>query len=400
MITEKKRLLFVTTSYPRFEGDIAGSFLLPLVDKLRNDYNICVMFPSKSTDKHNNLNHLPFTYFFNPRWQLLTANHGIPEMLTSKPWLALQLPFLLVGMILNIIKHSKIADVVITNWLLPGGLAGAIASMLTKKPHIVICHSAGVHFLMALPFKKVLFNFILKHTSKMILVTPFLLEKLSPLIAKDCDKIEVIPLGVDLETFNLPVDTTAVRQKYGIPVNSKVVLFIGRITSIKGPDILIKALSGFPEITLVVVGRGENIDYYKKLAAENGVNAIFPPEVTGEQKIKLLKMADVVVVPSRKMNNNRTEGAPVVIIEAMAAGKIIVAARTGGIPLMIDDDVSGKLFEPENINALRQLLQQIFQDQHFYYKLATEAKKLATKYDINKVAESYSHIIRRLNQNE
>ena len=156
----KKRILFITTSYPRYEGDISGSFFIPLLNEIKKEYDITVIAPDDSKIEFYESDVLRFKYFFINKWQKLTYNEGILENLTLNPLLIFQVPFLFITIFFKILTSSKDYDLIITNWLLPSGLAGAIVSRITNKPHLVIEHSAGIHTLLNMPFKKFLFKFI------------------------------------------------------------------------------------------------------------------------------------------------------------------------------------------------------------------------------------------------
>ncbi|MEW5821782.1 MAG: glycosyltransferase family 4 protein [Cyanobacteriota bacterium] len=400
MINENKiKILFISTSYPRFKGDMAGKFFIPLVEKLNETYCVDVLAPDDICVDFDNKTFKPFQYFPVKSWQKLTYSDGIPENISQKPLTIFLFPFLLITMIFKIFAMASNYDVIITNWLLPSGLAGAIVSKLTKKPHILIEHSAGVHYLLKLPFKKQLFNFIFKYTDKLIFVSPYLQEKLSDLIS-DKNKVDIIPMGINLDLFKPAEDINEIKRKYNISLNNKLVLYMGRLVQIKGLELLIKALSGIENTTLLIAGDGTNIENYKNLARVNNVNAIFLGPIDDEDKINILNISDIVVVPSIELKNSRTEGTPVVIIEAMAAGKVILASNVGGIPYIIENNKNGLLFNSTNFNEIREGLKHIFHNEDLYCKLANEAKISAQKYDINSVSKKYIEIIDKVKQHE
>lgn len=394
MNQEKKlNILFVTTSYPRFSGDLAGCFFLPLVNKLRQNFKVTVLAPSDIKVKEFDEDIVRFRYFFFSAWQKLAYYDGIPENLSKSAYLLIQLPFLFFSLLYNIFVLGKKYDLIITNWLLPGGFAGAIYSALSGKPHFIIEHSAGVHFLLRFPFKQILLNYILRHTDKLILVTPFLLEKLSLLLETKLTDIEIIPMGVDFDLFNVNLSVDELKIKYFIPQQHSVLVFMGRLVEIKGLDVLMRAIEGIDNLTLIVAGHGERLQFYTEMAQKLNLNVKFLGAVKGDNKLEILKLADIVVVPSLKLPDSRTEGAPVIIMEAMATEKIIIASRTGGISYMIQDKVNGLLFDSSDIDTLHDLIIEVLEKKDFYYNLAIQAKKSSQDYDINIIVDQYKTLI-------
>lgn len=395
MSNSKKKILLVTTSYPRFQNDIAGCFLELLNNELSQKFDITVLAPDDIAIKQSNKSIIRFTYFFHKKFHRLTYNSGIPENLTNSIFSVIQLPFLFLSLLYSIHKYSFKKHLIITNWLLPCGICGAVISKITGIPHLVIEHSAGIHFLKNLPFKKLLISF-LENYSTIIFVSPYLQNIFHTISKKQTSNTFIIPMGIDIEQFNININTKEVKEEINIPIDNKVILFSGRLEEIKGLHILLKALQNIEKVTLIVIGNGKKKSYYQDIARKLQVNAQFLGVITGNKKAQLFKLADIIVVPSIITKNKRTEGAPTVIMEAFAAGKSVIASNSGGIPFIINDNENGKLFKPSDYKELHQILKHIFQDQHFYYKLCEEAKESAQNYHYKKIAQSYTEVINQL----
>jgi glycosyltransferase involved in cell wall biosynthesis len=131
-----------------------------------------------------------------------------------------------------------------------------------------------------------------------------------------------------------PLDREPARRSLGLPPNGTLVAWIGRISREKGLDVLIDALAEPPAIqaVLAVIGDGPDRSFVQQRAATRGVEdrVRWLGMVPGSSD--LLRAFDLVVISSR------TEGTPMVLLEAMAAGVPIVTTRVGGIP----DVVSGE----------------------------------------------------------
>jgi len=162
------------------------------------------------------------------------------------------------------------------------------------------------------------------------------------------EKIVVIPNGVDVERFKsaLPADLS----QYGIPPGGRTLLFVGRLDPQKGPRLLLRAVKGLlpvhRNLHLLMVGDGplatDLKEWVRAQQLEQQIHfAGWRPDVPS-----LLKACDALVLPSR------WEGMPNVVLEAMAAGRPVVATRVEGVSELVTDRETGLLVEPGSIEAL------------------------------------------------
>jgi D-inositol-3-phosphate glycosyltransferase len=158
-------------------------------------------------------------------------------------------------------------------------------------------------------------------------------------------RVEVIPLGVDLERFQ-PRDRATARRALGVGTDERILLAIGRIQPLKGLDILIRALADMTDRTgvrLLVIGGDDRaqpeIARLRATADEVGVAdavAFVGPVPHGDLPV-YYNAADLVVVPSFY------ESFGLVAVEAMASGVPVVASRVGGLASTVADGRTGYL---------------------------------------------------------
>ena len=163
--------------------------------------------------------------------------------------------------------------------------------------------------------------------------------------------VATIPPGVDLECFT-PGDPAAARAELGLAPDCLVFAFVGRIQPLKAPDVLLRAAAELlrrqPElrsrlVVLVVGGPSgsglERPEILHKLAADLGINDVvrFLRPQGGPDLTRVYRAADVVAVPSYN------ESFGLVALEAQACGTPVVAAAVGGLPVAVDNGVSGVL---------------------------------------------------------
>lgn len=147
-----------------------------------------------------------------------------------------------------------------------------------------------------------------------------------------------------------PLKVHVLHNSVAAPVDSPVlgdsekVLFLGHMTDVKGPDVLIRAipevLETCPGCRFVFAGDGDSRPY-RNLAEELGIldSCEFVGWVTGTEKDILLRTCPVYCQPSR------SEGMPMALLEAMGYGRACVATRVGGVPRVIEDGRDGVLVD-------------------------------------------------------
>jgi glycosyltransferase involved in cell wall biosynthesis len=171
-------------------------------------------------------------------------------------------------------------------------------------------------------------------------------------------KTVVIPNGIDLAPFDNPLDLQAVRAEYRLPAEAPLVFAAGRHAREKGFDVLIAAVrelqSRVPGVCLALAGSGPLETILRQQATAQNAPARFVGHLSSIAPP--LRAADVFAVPSRE------EGQGIVALEAMAAGKPVVASRVGGLAETIVDGETGLLVPPEDVTALAGALAELLTD--------------------------------------
>jgi len=168
-------------------------------------------------------------------------------------------------------------------------------------------------------------------------------------------KVEVVPNGVDIAAFDQSYEAVSLRQGLGLG-NAPTILFVGRFTPDKGRDVLLRALAlvnkEVPEARLLVVGFNADRRHepamwriIEELEIEKSI--VFVPAVEYIHMHKYYRIADVVVVPSVIFDSFPTAN-----LEAMAAGKPVVATCFGGSREAVVDGETGYIVNPLDIETL------------------------------------------------
>jgi glycosyltransferase involved in cell wall biosynthesis len=173
-----------------------------------------------------------------------------------------------------------------------------------------------------------------------------------------------------IPNFIAPADpgaTTPPAEVPGLP-QEPFLLFVGAIARIKGVDVLLRAYAGLEgPPPLVLVGYpGEETEL---LLRDIPRGVVYLESLRHEAVLEVWRRSHIGIVPSVSRDSS-----PTVVLEAMAAGKPIVASRIGGIPDLIEDGVSGMLVEPGDVIALRDALARVLTEPGLAERLAAAAR--------------------------
>jgi glycosyltransferase involved in cell wall biosynthesis len=232
----------------------------------------------------------------------------------------------------------------------------------------------------------------LNNFRKIIATTKIYAER-SKILRRFADKVIVIPNGVDTSKFNPNVKGDRIREKYSLK-DKTIALFVGALTTwhrYKGLDYLLRALAiarkKNSSLALLVVGAGNLLPYYKKLAGELGIEdvVVFAGMVNDEELPEYYATCDFFVLPSI----DSSEGFGIVLLEAMACGKPVVGSAVGGILEVIEDGKNGFLVSPKKEDDLAEKI-----------LLLAEGKALRKKMHPDTVRHagllSWSDVVRKL----
>lgn len=205
-----------------------------------------------------------------------------------------------------------------------------------------------------------------------IIVTSPAMIKSSPPLHKFINKCKIIPLGIDINKWDLvsKEDKRDLKARLGI-VNEKIILFVGRLVFYKGLDYLIKALKDINAI-LIIIGDGELKERLKKLATKLEVmNKIhFLGQVPEEELSIYYSIADVFVLPSI----NGGEAFALVQLEAMSFGLPVVNTDLPtGVPFVSLHNETGLTVPPRDSAALANAINAILENDELRQRFSKNA---------------------------
>lgn len=377
-------MLFVTHSFPRYEGDAAGSFLLRLAQALRDEQvDVTVLAPSGADlapdETIAGVRVQRFRYA--PRaWETLAYTGTMVESVTGSARGKLALGGLLTAerrATVRAVRDAR-ADVVHAHWWFPNGIAAVGAARAARVPLVTTSHGTDLRLLEKSRGAAPLARYVFTRSAAVTCVSGWLAGIARPFTR---DEPIVAPMPAETELF--------------APGGERIpgrLLFVGRLSEQKGIAHAIEALARMREsATLDVVGDGPLAGTLARLVSRLGVEGRvrFHPSVRHEELVHMYRAATALVVPSVG------EGLGLVAVEALLCETPVVAFASGGIVDVVRDDRTGLLVPPGDIDALARALDRIVADDALARRLGSTGRAAALeRFTPEAVARTYAAIYR------
>ncbi len=197
-------------------------------------------------------------------------------------------------------------------------------------------------------------------------------------------KIYLILNGIDTTRFS-PDEKTQKTSRTKIRLVN-----VGRLFHVKNPKLLIEsfyeALKVYPDMTLTMVGDGEEREAIETLIANLGIRGKVNLVGNQENVETYLKSADIYISASN------VEGVPLSVLEAMACGLPVIATKAGGVIDIVTDSESGILVEVGNKEELKNAIIRLCKDSNLRKEMSKKALKGSKNYSIKNTIKKYEEI--------
>ncbi len=206
-----------------------------------------------------------------------------------------------------------------------------------------------------------------------------------------------IKYGFDInktEIIENPYNCENIIPEFNIENKKKYILYFGRISKEKGLFTLYDAMINIPDIKLIIVGNGPDVeDSLAYISLNNIKNIEFVGPKWGDELIPYINLCEFVVLPSEWYEPN-----PYVVLQSFSFGKPVVATNIGGIKDMIIHDQNGILTKPNDALELSSSIEVLYYDKEKIINLGKNARStLETKYNpinyYDKSIEMFNNLI-------
>ena len=415
------KVLLTTSTLPASDIDAVPAFVKDQVIALKKSHPEieCAVhaphnFYSKNAEArqvNNAFHEVRYHYFWPHRLELL-AGRGIMPALRQNKLLYAQIPFFVFFQFTSLFKlvRKEKPDLIYAHWFMPQAITSSLVSKITGIPFMFTTHASDVSVLHRFPFTKHLVRKVCQRASVFTAVSPRTSAKLLAFFNPDdwaqnfASKLEIIPMGTETK---LPTSSSTqlagIRKKYGLPKDKKILLFIGRLAEKKGVTYLLQAFAELPEnvsanLHLVIAGDGQLLDDLQKQADRLRIKDItFTGYVHGEEKNALFTLADLICLPSIVDSQGDSEGFPVVLMEGLAAGKIVLASNASGGETILSSGETGFLFTEKSSEDLKNvIIQAASLSQAQSTAIQAHAKKLAQQFSWDTISDKHYQILKKV----
>ena len=367
----KMKVLFVTTAYKRFKGDIITPWLTELIIRLKDQGIDVDVFTSSyrglCDQTFDRIKIHRFRYFFK-KFEDLTHDETVAERLSHNPLsLILVVCYMIMGA-WSIVQHVKKEhyDIVHVHWPLPHIVFGVLARAAGKLRLFSTFYGLEIRwFKKRFPWLIKPLKTLINKSDKITAISTHTRQELQHIIQK---KIEIIPFSAAVPERKVSIG------------DDKTILFVGRVVERKGIKYLIKA---FTEVknniphNLVIIGEGPERPDLEKLVDQLGLRSrvSFTGWISNDEKLRYYEKCSFFVLPAVYDKQGDIEGLGVVLIEAMSCSKPVIASNAGGITDIVDNEINGILVLPGDVKALAQAIKRLAKNTGLRQKMGKEAKK-------------------------
>ena len=384
-----RRLLVLTSTWPRWPGDATTTFVRDLTVRLATlGWDPTVLAPHDPGAARHELDGDVDVHRFRYLWpasaQTVCYGSGALANLRGRPIELAKVPALVAAeqaVTVRAVRRLRPAAVH-AHWLVPQGFVAGLVPGRRRPPVVVTVHGGDV-FALDVPGIRSAKRLALRRAAA-VTVNSSATERAVLDLGADPDRVHRIPMGVDVDRPADPARVQAIRAEHAVPAGPLCVL-VGRVVAEKGVFDLVDAVAAAERqgrtITAVVVGEGRDREEAEQRARASGVGdkIAFVGWVDGTEVPSWLAAADVVVAPSRTSAGGWVEAQGMAIVEAMAASRPVVATRTGGIADAITDDETGVLVDEGDVDGLAAAILGLHDDPDRAGRLAAAARRRAVQ---------------------
>jgi glycosyltransferase involved in cell wall biosynthesis len=381
------RVLILTTSY---KGEYAGNCVHNLAENLvKMGCQVRVLLPhGKETQSYETVDGVKmyrFQYMWPKRFQNVAYGSGIGESIGRLTTLG-QLPLFFFAYTLQAIRHAVWADVLHCQWAL-SGLPGLIAARLLGKPVLVTFHGAEVY---TGRFRRIV-KFIGENANVLVFNSSFTRDRALEFV-KPMSYEVIHPASIDVSSIS-----PSYAQKDGV-----LILSLGRLVERKGFEYLIRAFASMKnglDARLVIGGEGPLRGRLERLSADLGVSdrVQLVGRIPDDMMEGLFRSCDIFVLPAIVDSRGDTEGFGLVLLEAQAWGKPVVATRVGGIVDIVKDGMNGFLVRQKDVLELAKKIDALVEDPALRTRMGMRGRQIVCeRFDSAKLTKKTLGLYRSL----
>lgn len=376
------RLLHLTSSYPKFPGDTTAPFIEEIAHALAaRGHEVDVVLPHHPDlrrPEEERVRFFPYRYAPRDDWsrwgyaQSLESDVRVRRMVYALAPLAA----LALRRTLSERLQSRRYDAVHAHWVVPNAAFVTDMVRVNGLPFVISLHGSDVFLAERFGPARVLARLAFGAAGAVTACSDDLHRRSLALGARE-ERTRTVPYGVDVAAFAPREDAAHVRARLGVPQDAFLVLAVGRLVEKKGFAHLVEAAARTGGVRVVIAGEGDLRGALEAQVRQTSAPVSLAGALPRDLVAAALAEADVVVVPSVVDGAGNVDGLPNVLLEAMAAGRPIVASRVAGIPQVVEHGANGLLVPPGDTRALAEALRRLLREPDTRERLGAAARRTA-----------------------
>jgi glycosyltransferase involved in cell wall biosynthesis len=375
-------VLMITSSYPKFPGDVTAPFIESIAHAVvSRGHTVDIVLPyhpALRRPPHEPVRFFPYRYAPRDVWSRWGYAQSLESDVRLRPDAYLLAPLAALALRAGVGQRllERRYDVVHAHWLVPNAALVADQAASVGVPLVVSLHGSDVFLAERLRPARGLARTALRLAGAVTACSTDLQRRALALGARP-GRTRVVPYGVDVDAFSPRAGTSEARRALGVEGDELLVLALGRLVEKKGFAYLVDAAAQLSGLRVVIAGDGDLRPALEARARERGAAVTLVGNLDRGQTARALAAADAVVVPSIVDHAGNVDGLPNALLEALAAGRPVVATRVAGIPDVVEDDVNGLLVPPRDAGSLAAALARLAREPETRTRLGAAARHTA-----------------------
>ncbi|HMQ33574.1 MAG TPA: glycosyltransferase [Chloroflexaceae bacterium] len=383
------RILMLASSFPKWPGETTAPFIEEIAAGVAaRGHGVTLLLPHhpelRREPEERGVRLRAYSYAPHPALNVWGYAQSLLSDTQIKRRTLAAAPFALVASLAAVARELAAArragrpyDVVQAHWVLPNGPPAALPAALFGTPLAVSLHGSDIylaerHWALSLAAAGAF------RAAEVVTACSGDLRARAVVLGAAPAASCVIPYGVNPHQFRPdPAAHAAVRAELGLAEGAPLVLGLGRLVAKKGFGVLLDAwpavLRARPGATLAIVGYGDLREPLERQAAALGVGGSvrFTGQLERERAAAYVAAADVFALP---IVREGVDGLPNVLLEAMGAGRAVVASCVAGVPDVVDDGVHGLVVPERDPAALAAAIGRLLADPELAGRLGAAAR--------------------------
>ena len=393
----RRRLLVLTSTFPRYKDDHEPSFVYELCRRFARSQDVTVLAPHASNalsqEVIDGVNVRRFRYAPS-RLETLAYRGGIVANLKQNPFRFILVPFFIVSQffaLCKIVRQDSI-DVIHAHWLIPQGVVALLCRIITNKSFQIVCtsHGGDLYGLQG-GFARWLKRKVIHNADAITVVSEAMHVEAMKIAGTELKHIQVISMGVDASTIFTPGN---------VKRNENELLFVGRLVEKKGVDFLLAAmpliLKKYPNTILTIVGNGPEkvhlVQQVQQIGIDNQVR--FLGALVQSELPDLYRRATIFVAPSVVAKSGDQEGLGLVFAEALACECAVISSDLAAIADVIIDGQTGITTKQKDSTDLANKIISLIGNKELRQTIGHNGRKhVLARFDWEIIANRYEQLL-------